>query len=754
MSTVIIRYVAEDWAWVIFMQAIDLVVAYKEGSETEQIFVQHLALFLVSFLKEHGSLLETPELQESLGVGLQYLLLVARVDNNEIFKITCDYWGALAANLFHESSSGAAGYPQLMLGAQPTPRRLFYAPYLEDLRQVMVERMAKPEEVLVVEVDGEVIREKITDTDGIEQYKQMRETLVYLTHLDYENTEMIMREKLTRQVDGTEYGWGPLNTLCWAIGSISGAMDVDKEKKFLVIVIKDLLGLCEERVGKPHKAIIASNIMYIVGQYPRFLRAHWKFLKTVVNKLFEFMHEKHEGVQDMACETFIKIANKCKKHFVILQVHEQQPFIDEILAGMQGTICELEQHQIHTFYEAIGHMIFAQTEKPTRSHLIKRLMDVPNQQWRYVILQAQQDVSVLEQPPAIDMLINILKTNVKACSSIGNDFILQIQEIYLDMLLMYKTMSENVARHISATGEMATTQPIIKDMRIVKREILKLIGTWVAMSENPAEVMANFVPPLLEAVLGDYQGSIEQARDAEVLATMAKVVNTLKEHIIPEVLNIFAHVFDSTLPMITRDPTHYPEHRTAFYTLLEAITKHCFMAFGDMSKDQFEMVVQAIIWGFQHPIRNIAETSLRILLELLSKVAESGDFAQTFYGTFFLTIMEAVLVVVTDSLHYSELKEHSQILCRMFWLIESGGVQVHLNPENPNQPNTEFIAQWIQMKLKAEFPELLPEQLEFNARAFFAYNRDPAKFQSHLRDFLVESKEATGADMSGQFILY
>ena len=46
-----------------------------------------------------------------------------------------------------------------------------------------------------------------------------------------------------------------------------------------------------------YQAIIASNIMYIVGQYPRFLRAHWRFLKTVVNKLFEFMHETHEGVQ-------------------------------------------------------------------------------------------------------------------------------------------------------------------------------------------------------------------------------------------------------------------------------------------------------------------------------------------------------------------------------------------------------------------------------------------------------------------------
>ena len=57
-----------------------------------------------------------------------------------------------------------------------------------------------------------------------------------------------------------------------------------------------------------------------MGQYPRFLRNHWKFLKTVVNKLFEFMHETHPGVQDMACETFLKICHKCKRKFVIQQV--------------------------------------------------------------------------------------------------------------------------------------------------------------------------------------------------------------------------------------------------------------------------------------------------------------------------------------------------------------------------------------------------------------------------------------------------
>ena len=84
----------------------------------------------------------------------------------------------------------------------------------------------------------------------------------------------------TNQVNGNEWSWKNLNTLCWAIGSISGSMHEEDEKRFLVTVIKDLLGLCEQKKGKDNKAIIASNIMYIVGQYPRFLRAHWRFLKV------------------------------------------------------------------------------------------------------------------------------------------------------------------------------------------------------------------------------------------------------------------------------------------------------------------------------------------------------------------------------------------------------------------------------------------------------------------------------------------
>jgi exportin-1 len=147
-------------------------------------------------------------------------------------------------------------------------------------------------------------------------------------------------------MDGSEWSWTNLNQLCWAIGSISGAMNVETEKTFLIDVIKSLLTLCELKEGKDNKAVITSNIIYTVGQYPRFLGAHYKFLKTVIGKVFEFMHETHEGVQDMACDTFIKIAQQCKRSFIVPPTTDQPPMINEILMNMDSITSSLSPGQV------------------------------------------------------------------------------------------------------------------------------------------------------------------------------------------------------------------------------------------------------------------------------------------------------------------------------------------------------------------------------------------------------------------------
>lgn len=120
----------------------------------------------------------------------------------QLFKICLEYWNLLTSDLYHTECQFQPP-PQSALVLSPaalspaSPRRQLYAQILSSLRVLLVTRMAKPEEVLVVESDdGEIIRETMKDSDAITMYKTMRETLVYLTHLSYDDTENIMLEKL------------------------------------------------------------------------------------------------------------------------------------------------------------------------------------------------------------------------------------------------------------------------------------------------------------------------------------------------------------------------------------------------------------------------------------------------------------------------------------------------------------------------------------------------------------------------------
>jgi exportin-1 len=111
----------------------------------------------------------------------------------------------------------------------------------------------------------------------------------------------------------------------------------------------------------------------------------------------------------MACDTFIKIAQKCRRHFVQVQAGEVKPFIEEILSTISTIICDLQPQQVQSFYEAVGYMVSAQTEKCVQQPLIERYMFLPNQVWDEIINQATRNVDVLKDPNAVEQLANILK---------------------------------------------------------------------------------------------------------------------------------------------------------------------------------------------------------------------------------------------------------------------------------------------------------------------------------------------------------
>jgi exportin-1 len=125
-------------------------------------------------------LVEGPESTEVFEIGHQYLLLISDVDDREMFKITLEYWNKLVRAApplscmigrtrwltawFMHGRGGCVGrcvgqvedlyrtpFPTMVLMTETANagnlRRAKYAPVLSRLRLIMIEHMAKPEEV-------------------------------------------------------------------------------------------------------------------------------------------------------------------------------------------------------------------------------------------------------------------------------------------------------------------------------------------------------------------------------------------------------------------------------------------------------------------------------------------------------------------------------------------------------------------------------------------------------------------------------
>uniref|UniRef100_A0A0K0FKE4 Exportin-1 n=1 Tax=Strongyloides venezuelensis TaxID=75913 RepID=A0A0K0FKE4_STRVS len=745
---------------------IDFNSCYMNGKDEDQKFLSNFTKFLTTFLRQHSKILvifkeneneNTRPIKEAHMLALQYLLKISTIDDTEIFKVCLDFWAELVTDLFRESpfSKSDSQIRLYAFDSRNSPNRTYYSEVISNLRSLMISKMAKPEEVVVVvNENNEAVRESVKDTDAISLYKTMRETLVYLTHLDPNDTERQMAEKLQKQVDGSEWSWNNLSRLCWAIGSISGAMHEDDERRFLVTVIRDLLALCEQKRGKDNKAVIASNIMYVVGQYPRFLRAFWRFLKTVINKLFEFMHESHDGVQDMACDTFIKIVMKTKRHFVIVQNGEEGPFIEEIINNIGNIICDLSKPQVHVFYEALGIIVGSVSDPELQRSLLVDMFRLPNDMWQDIITNVEREPESFLEPKVLDSIINVLKTYVSSCKSIGHPFVNILNERFLDMMHMYTLSSNYLDQGLKEIGESVCNQKIFKLLRSVKREILLLLSAWISHSKDKSIVLNNYMDLIIENILKDYLNCKHILREPKVLSLMSIVAIHLEKDMNAYATVTFNCLFMSTLDMIKDDMVTFPEHRVNFYKLLQAMFATCEQSIFSFSVDKMETIIQAIVWGAQHQLRDVAETAI----DLISCILRSAEFLEPhqkmqFFQAHYMTILEHILGIVTDrnQVQFIGLSKLTIALCEAFSIPEYK-YKGSLDPENSATNNVEYIYNYVYNLFKVHFTMLTDKQLEVNIKGFFSYNLSPDKMRDHIRDFLIQIKTACGEDTEDLFL--
>ena len=119
-----------------------------------------------------------------------------------------------------------------------------------------------------------------------------------------------------------------------------------------------------------------------------------------------------------------------------------------------------------------------------------------------------------------------------------------------------------------------------------------------------------------------------------------------------KVPTIMENVFECTLEMINKDFSEYPEHRVEFFKLLKAINLYCFPALLKLDARQFKFVIDSCMWASKHDNREVESTGLVMCIELIDNMADTdANTSNTFFQRFFLTILQDVFFVLTDTDH-------------------------------------------------------------------------------------------------------
>jgi exportin-1 len=209
--------------------------------------------------------------------------------------------------------------------------------------------------------------------------------------------------------------------------------------------------------------------------------------------------------------------------------------------------------------------------------------------------------------------------------------------------------------------------------------------------------------------------------------------------------NILEYVFESTLNMINKDFHNFPDHRIAFFKLIQAINLHCFPALVELPPAQFKFVVDSIVWAFKHTVRDIADTGLTICLELLTNMSKAdASVSNKFYQAHFLRLLQDILYVITDTSHKSGFKLQSSILAHMYLQINQINVPIYDVAKITNTNNAGFLKDYTINLLANAFPNVNRIQIETFTMGLFDLNKDITHFKLHVRDFLISLKEFSG----------
>ncbi|KAI5170697.1 exportin-1 [Nematocida sp. LUAm3] len=573
---------------------------YSEMEEEPQELLKQIILFYTGAYA-YAKNLEV--LQCNTVAPLRYLLEISEVSDYQLFRLCSELWSMFIKDLFLE-------FPFSTSNKHPSGlRRQRYTEFLPQLVKVYLLQMARPQEVIITEnEEGDVVLERLSETEHIVHCQEMRETLLNIAHISTESYSSFFLSKLE---DLNESTWSreKINKLCWAATAITESMSAANEEVFIVQLLRKLLTMCSQKDLDGDRAVMASCILYTVSKSPRFLQRRYNFFIVVIEKVFEFMREDYIGSKEMACDTFLELGKSCGEEFSATHPGSQEPYIDKILRDLPKLIDELPFYQKESVYEALCYMVEERVGK-LFSYAIEEILSC-----------SQDKVEDLQRTAHA-----LRKVKIICGASTSENFALSREKAIDDVLLSLQRLYE-ILEETSDNGNMQVKKHII----LVKKEIVE-VYIEITKKFSVQFILGSFIEMCSQIILAPLRTG---GFTPEILDLLKTLCTRTVEGSKPLCNAIFPYV----AKLVFSDPQGQEPLLVSFYGALSAsVRKHPII-------ETIEKM-EWLVFGVGHTHREISEKSIEALASALKSQSNEQIVQATFFG-----LLECIVGALLDKDH-------------------------------------------------------------------------------------------------------
>jgi exportin-1 len=674
--------------------------AFEELFRSNDELLRILPMTVSVFLDQFGREIEKPDLAEAITSALHWMIALSQVDDSESFKICIDFWHSVALRVNQEKRN-----------PEHTALSVIYGPRLPEIRRIHIVKMVPPTDVLVVD---DVREERSTVTQV--QYTTMKETLAILTSVDRSDTINAIQELLA----GLRQEWDPMvcSRICWSVGGITKTLPPPEEAVFLTAVLSDLFAFCDGPAhGNPEdEATVASGIMYVCAQYPRFLATNEDIFHLVLDRLFAFMHHDHAGVRAMAVQSFQSVVAGSKRTL------RESSFIDDILNNFQAITVHLSPPLLVEFYGACAQIVSASLKAEDRLSLIGRLLAPLGNDWQAVAGPVSVD--------AARGICTILLCYAAVAQEAPDVFRPHLEAIFVPMMDIYSAYAHSIAATVGTSDTFAARRPDVIALKGVKIAVLRLLTKYIARARDITAQADFLLPRIMTDIIEEYGNSPPDARVPDVLGLLEQLCRKMEDTLRTNLPTVFMAVFQQTVAMVSDDFEQHVPFRLPMFSFLQVMIEQYLQVLFTASQEEFDGLIKCLLWGCEHPTPDVCTISLtatRLLFEVALRCETGLANIPAFLAAYYLPVIERIFSVIQDTYHKFAFDEECTLLAALLKIpCDQTAIAEIIHPL---------------------FPVIAPDELVDFISKMVVSSTNKVEFKQVVRNFLVAARQFSASEL-------